>query len=126
MTHPMTHPMTQSKGFLEPSDMAGPAPPPVPVPPGPGPTPPSPPGPPGPPGPPPSGNATAECKKAGGIIATKFDAAGVACCALSCGVCGGKEYGSPQDGLRVHCIDGATSETLNPPGSPLGPALILA
>ena len=78
----------QSKGFLEPSDIDGPAPPPVPVPPGPGPTPPSPPG---PPGPPPSGNATAECKKAEGIIATKSDAAGISCCALSCGVCGGEE-----------------------------------
>lgn len=77
----------QTKGFLEPSDMDGPAPPPMPVPPGPGPAPPV------PPGPPPSGNATAECKAAGGIIAAEamdHGAPGIACCASGCGVCGGK------------------------------------
>jgi len=64
---------------------------------------PSPPGP-SPPGPsPPSPAPATECAKAGGILAAKGKDAGKACCAKSCGVCGGTDCGSHPGGHAACC-----------------------
>ena len=84
----------QGGGFLEPSDSVThpPLPPPPPSPP-----------PPPPPGPLPP--AAAQCEKAGGIISSSGKDKGKACCAKSCGTCGGKQCGK-EPGGNANCCTG--------------------
>ena len=63
--------VTESIGCLEPGDVVSP-----PVPPGPAPSP---------------SPASRECSQAGGILSTTGKEAFIACCASSCGTCGGKD-----------------------------------
>ena len=74
----------------------------APNPPSPGPSPPLPPS---PPSPGPSPGPATECAKAGGILATTGKDRDKACCAKSCGVCGGKDCGGHPGGHAACCTN---------------------